>query len=219
MKAYIFSNNRNKVLFTCGMMSALAFALFLFEAVFLHNLSSFGLNWNLFLAWIPLFIVLYMNKQIKEKALSKNKILIFSFLWLLFFPNAPYIITDLVHLHPYHGNSYWHHQIMIYTFAFVSLICGLLSLYWIQQIWTQYFTKSWSVLLTGSSILLSGYGIFLGRIERLNSWDLFTHPLALVNYVLHSFTNPTAILMTAEFSVFIGLAYWMLHNLIHLNDQ
>jgi uncharacterized membrane protein len=216
MKAYLFSNNRSKVLFTCGMMSALAFALFLFEAIFLHNLSSFGLNWNLFLAWIPVFIVLYMNTQ--NIALSKNKTLIYSLLWLLFFPNAPYIITDLVHLSPYKGNSYWHHQIMIYTYAFVSLICGLLSLYWIQKIWTRSFNTNWSIFFTLSSILLSGYGVFLGRIERFNSWDFFTHPMALLKYVLHSFSNSTAILMTVEFSIFIGIAYTMLYSLIHLND-
>lgn len=218
MKIYKESN-RQQVLFNLVLMSALAVVLFLFEAIVLHNTYLIGINWNLFLAWIPLFIVLYMNKQIKEKSLSKNKILIFSLLWLLFFPNAPYIITDLVHLHPYNGNSYWHHQIMIYTYAFVSLICGLLSLYWIQKIWATTFSKYWSMFFVIASVILSGYGVFLGRIQRFNSWDLFTHPMALLKYVLHSFSNPTAILMTFEFSVFIGLAYCMLHSLIHLDDQ
>ncbi|MEA5405930.1 DUF1361 domain-containing protein [Arcicella sp. DC2W] len=218
MKIYK-QKSHNKILSNLAMMSALGVFLFLFEAIVLHNTYLIGINWNLFLAWVPLFIVLYMNKQVKAKALSKNRMLIYSFLWLLFFPNAPYIITDLVHLHPYQGNSYWHHQIMIYTFAFVSLICGLLSLYWIQKIWEATFSKYWSMIFVIASVILAGYGIFLGRIQRFNSWDLFTHPMALLKYVLHSFSNPTAILMTFEFSVFIGLAYCMLHSLIHLNDQ
>lgn len=80
-------------------------------------------------------------------------------------------------------------------------------------------------LFNNQEMLNHGNGeIFLEKYnhkkkERFNSWDFFTHPMALLKYVLHSFSNPTAILMTFEFSVFIGFAYCMLHSLIHLNDR
>jgi uncharacterized membrane protein len=81
------------------------------------------------------------------------------------------------------------------------------------------FSLNWSNIFTFGAIILSGYGIFLGRIERFNSWNFFVHPFSLLKYMFHSIKNPTAILMTFEFSLFIGLAYWMFYSLIHLREE
>ncbi len=213
------SINRFRVLLVLGLMSAMGVGLFVAKIVFLHNWYMFGLNWNLFLAWIPVFIVLRLEKTDTYHHTPKAKVLFMSLLWLLFFPNAPYLITDFVHLYPTQGNLYWHHQIMFFCYAFVSLACGLLSLYWIQRVWTRAFSGWFSNLASVLAIALSGYGIFLGRIVRFNSWDFFVHPFRLSRYVLHSFHNPTAIVMTLEFSVFIGLAYCLFYSLIHLQDK
>ena len=219
MKILNIPINRIRILLTLGLMSASAVGLFILKSVLTHNLALWGINWNLFLAWIPIFIVLWLENKVKIKALQQWEVLTASLIWLLFFPNSPYIITDLVHLQSLSGNTYWHFQIMIFTYAFVSLACGLLSLYWIQKVWTQIFSLNWSNFFTLGAIVLSGYGIFLGRIERWNSWDFFVHPFSLLKYMFHSIKNPTAILMTFEFSLFIGLAYWMFYSLIHLREE
>jgi uncharacterized membrane protein len=219
MKIFNIPINRFRVLFTLGLMSASAVGLFILKSVLTHNLALWGINWNLFLAWIPIFIVVWLENKVRINALQKWEVLFASLMWLLFFPNSPYIITDLVHLQSLSGNTYWHYQIMIFTYAFVSLACGLLSLYWIQKVWTSVFSLNWSNFFTLGSIMLSGYGIFLGRIERWNSWDLFIHPFSLLKFMFHSIKNPTAILMTFEFSLFIGLAYWMFYSLIHLREE
>ena len=219
MKIFNIPINRFRILFTLGLMSASAVGLFILKSVLTHNLALWGINWNLFLAWIPIFIVIWLENKVKINALQKWEVLFASLMWLLFFPNSPYIITDLVHLQSLSGNTYWHYQIMIFTYAFVSLACGLLSLYWIQKVWTKIFSLNWSNFFTFGSIMLSGYGIFLGRVQRWNSWDLFIHPFSLLKYMFHSIKNPTAILMTFEFSIFIGLAYWMFYSLIHLREE
>jgi len=219
MKILNIPINRFRILFTLGLMSASAIGLFTIKSVLTHNLALWGINWNLFLAWIPIFIVLWLENKVKIKALQQWEVLTASLIWLLFFPNSPYIITDLVHLQSLSGNTYWHYQIMIFTYAFVSLACGLLSLYWIQKVWTQVFSLNWSNIFTLGAIVLSGYGIFLGRIERWNSWDFFVHPFSLLKHMIYSIKNPTAILMTFEFSLFIGLAYWMFYSLIHLREE
>ncbi len=219
MKILNIPINRFRILFTLGMMSGAAVGLFVLKTILTHNLALLGINWNLFLAWVPIFIVLWLEKKVQINALQKWEVLTASLLWLLFFPNSPYIITDLVHLQSLSGNTYWHYQIMIFTYAFVSLACGLLSLYWIQKVWTKVFSLNWSNFFTFSAIALSGYGIFLGRVERFNSWDFFVHPFSLLRYMFHSIKNPTAILMTFEFSLFIGLAYWMFYSLIHLREE
>ena len=219
MKIFNIPINRFRILFTLGLMSASAVGLFVLKSVLTHNLALWGINWNLFLAWIPIFIVLWLENKVRINALQKWEVLTGSLLWLLFFPNSPYIITDLVHLQSLSGNTYWHYQIMIFTYAFVSLACGLLSLYWIQKVWTKVFSLNWSNFFTFGSIMLSGYGIFLGRVQRWNSWDFFVHPFSLLKHIIHSIKNPTAILMTFEFSLFIGLAYWMFYSLIHLREE
>lgn len=193
-------------------------ALFLFDALYLHNYSAIGLNWNLFLAWIPIGIVKCIGLSNAKSFMHRVKVLFLSFIWLLFFPNAPYIITDFIHLFPQHSNAYWHRQMMFYTYAFVSLFCGLLSLYWIQQVWQQAFSKVWSTIFAVVSIVLSAYGVYLGRVPRFNSWDFFLKPIALCKFILHSFNNTTAILMTCEFAVFIGLTYIIMLSLIHLRE-
>lgn len=214
MKKPYISINRLRLIFILVLMSTSAVGLFVSKAILTHNFALMGLNWNLFLAWIPVFLALYAEK--KDSFITVSAI---SMLWLLFFPNAPYIITDLVHLTPQGGNLYWHHQIMIFSYAFVSLACGLLSLYWMQRVWTRVFSQRISFWAGFASIGLSGYGIFLGRIERLNSWDLFVHPFSLVRLILHSARSFTAILMTVEFSLFIGLAYWMFYSLLRFKDE
>lgn len=219
MKIFNIPINRFRLIFTLGLMSASAVGLFILKSVLTHNLALWGINWNLFLAWIPVFIVIWLENKVKINALQKWEVLTASLMWLLFFPNSPYIITDLVHLQSLSGNTYWHYQIMIFTYAFVSLACGLLSLYWIQKVWTQVFSLNWSNFFSLGAIMLSGFGIFLGRVERFNSWDFFVHPFILLKYILHSIKNPTAILMTFEFSLFIGLAYWMFYSLIHLREE
>ena len=219
MKILNIPINRFRVLFTLGLMSGSAVCLFILKSVLTHNLALWGINWNLFLAWIPVFIVIWLENKVKINALQKWEVLFASLIWLLFFPNSPYIITDLVHLQSLSGNTYWHYQIMIFTYAFVSLACGLLSRYWIQKVWTKIFSLNWSNFFTFGAIFLSGYGIFLGRVERWNSWDLFVHPFSLLKHIFHSIKNPTAILMTFEFSLFIGLAYWMFYSLIHLRED
>ena len=125
MKILNIPVNRFRILFILGLMSASAVGLFILKTVLTHNFALWGINWNLFLAWIPIFIVLWLEKKVKINALQRWEVLIVSLLWLLFFPNAPYIITDLVHLQSLSGNTYWHYQIMIFTYAFVSLACGL----------------------------------------------------------------------------------------------
>lgn len=219
MKIFNIPINRFRLIFTLGLMSASAVGLFTLKAVLTHNLSMWFINWNLFLAWIPIFIVTWLENKVRINALQKWEVLGISLIWLLFFPNSPYIITDLVHLQSLSGNTYWHYQIMIFTYAFVSLACGLLSLYWIQKVWTTVFSLNWSNFFSLGAIVLSGFGIFLGRIERFNSWDFFVHPFVLLKYIFHSLKNPTAILMTFEFSLFIGLAYWMFYSLIHLREE
>ena len=167
------------------------------------------LLWNLFLAWIPLILA-----QLSYQAMEKNHMptaYAILFLWLLFFPNAPYIITDLLHLKDYSQNILWFDSLLIFSFAITGLLIGLSSLSIVHQSLEQMLGKmqSWSVVV--GSLVLLGFGIYLGRYCRLNSWDLFSQPLWFAGRVLHQFKNPMAFQLTFTYA-FVILGFYMTYR-------
>ncbi len=171
------------------------------------------INWNLFLAWMPLFLSLWFERVAHSEPGSKLKLVSIGLLWLLFFPNAPYVITDFIHIQNTIGVPAWHDALMIFSYAMTSLICGLLSFHWMRQNLMRILPR-WTDYLMLAVLPLSGFGIYLGRVKRLNSWHPFTKPGLLVQQILESLVNRQAILMTLEFSVMIGISYLVLLSLM-----
>jgi len=181
--------------------------------------SYLFLIWNLFLAWVPLLIAFYL-KRVYFLVRKRYSILIVScFIWLLFFPNSPYIITDLIHINPTVTTHVWLDALLIFSFALTGLIAGFISLYILHEILDSLFNRyfNWSLIVL--TFLLSGYGIYLGRVLRWNSWDLFTRPKPLLSDVATQIDNPEAMLMTVVFTFFMIFSYLILHSLINLKYQ
>lgn len=177
---------------------------------------DFSLDWNLFLSWIPLLIAFTASSL--GKMFGKLPIIIgvLSVLWLLFFPNAPYMITDLIHLSTddYARDLTWHDMIMLFYYAQVSLINGLVSLYWIHRSWQKNYSKTIGNLLMLISLPLAGFGVYLGRMQRWNSWDLLHNIENLIASIFESLTDRTALLLSFEFALLIGMLYLMLWALL-----
>ncbi len=183
----------------------------------LKNTSTFlFLIWNLFLAWIPFCIALLLepaSKKIKSKLLSI--ILILS--WLFFFPNAPYILTDLLHLRVRHPVPHWYDLMLIASFAWTGLLLGYLSLYEVQLFIKKRKGQIMSWLFSIGAIFLCGLGIYLGRYLRWNTWDLLRNPLQIITDAFQSMANPA--LQTGEgiiwvSSIFLLLGYLTLVTLM-----
>ncbi len=186
--------------------------------------SGFGtyifLNWNLFLAILPYvistFFLLY-NHKVNSKLLLGG--ILFS--WLLLFPNAPYILTDFFHLEPRANVPYWFDLGLIFSFAWNGLMLGFISLYDIQTAISRRFTafKGWAFSII--SLVLASFGIYLGRYERFNSWDIVTNPIALfidiADRFVHPFSHQRTILMTALFSIVLIFGYVTLVTLFKPN--
>lgn len=176
---------------------------------------DFSMDWNLFLSWIPLLIA--YAARVHSRAFPGQRFVtaLLSFAWLLFFPNAPYMITDLIHLSvDYGSNLTWHDTIMLFYYAQVSLINGLISLYWIHHAWLTVFGNKIGNVLLIFSLPLAGYGIYLGRIERWNSWDILHNPVELLNAVVTGISEKTAILLTFEIGLLLGMLYLVLWVLL-----
>lgn len=195
-------------------MMLAAFSCFLWIGVVWKtgNWNYYYLLWNLFLAWLPLFFayLLYHRMHFPTNRLRKWKFWVMTFLWLIFFPNAPYLITDLIHINERHNPASWGDAILLFSFALSGLAMGINSLYIMHINFRQQFNSRASHLLIGLCIFLSGFGIFLGRVQRWNSWDIVTRPDDLFRDILIQITNPTAIYMTFSFSALIGMVYLLL---------
>ena len=63
-----------------------------------HTVHYWFLMWNLALAWVPfVFAGLAYTLASSRRALTYVLIVCAALVWLLFFPNAPYILTDFLH--------------------------------------------------------------------------------------------------------------------------
>lgn len=175
-----------------------------------HTTFKF-LVWNLFLAWIPLFcaLALWHYSQQMRKPLLRMILLFLS--WLLFFPNAPYLMTDFLHLGQRHNIPLWYDLILIFSFAWNGLVVGFTAL-WIVQTVTQKLYGHWiSWLMAGFTLVTSGFGVYLGRFLRWNSWDILTDPYGLARDVvprlINPFAHPRTLVVTLIFAGFLTIAY------------
>jgi uncharacterized membrane protein len=111
-------------------------------------------------------------------------------LWLLFFPNAPYLVTDFLHLVEREPVPIWYDILMLATFAWTGVLLGFASLRAIQTIVADHLGQFASWLFVSGSLGLGGLGIYLGRFSRWNSWDVFSEPKAVLKDLLLPFTSP-----------------------------
>lgn len=193
----------------------LAFTLFC-AALFFGRMQHSGhstyrfLLWNLFLAWIPLGFAALANRF---RPISRHLLLLLPCLasWLLFLPNAPYILTDLVHLRARSGVPLWFDILLILSFAVHGLLLGLASCHEVHQVLKRRMKPLFAWTLLVGAFIASAYGVYLGRFLRWNSWDILSQPEALLHDVLrpilHPFQNKEVIAMTLGFGVFMFLCY------------
>lgn len=162
------------------------------------------LSYNLFLAMIPLVIsIIILKKDIN--ILSKILLLI---LWILFFPNALYIFSDIIHLsnlefytrEPYnivYNMSFlpWYRLVVTVLSTIVGLVISYLSFQnvmkslSIQRNTIKYFL---SLILISA---LSGIAIFIGRFIRLNSWDAILNIAATLNEIKNAILSENIFLI------------------------
>jgi uncharacterized membrane protein len=135
-------------------------------------------------------------------------------LWLLFLPNAPYIVTDFLHLKHKPPVPLWFDLVLLFSFAGTGLLLGLLSLHNMQQALTARLSARWAQWLIGGAIALSGFGIWLGRFQRWNSWDIFTRPDALLADLLSTLSSWPELARAIGVSVLLSGIFWMGYGLL-----
>jgi len=177
------------------------------------------LIWNLFLAWIP-FIIAYFTYT---ATLNRRQVLVVvpiaAFFWLIFFPNAPYILTDFQHLAGvWRDVPTWYDVMLLIWFSFTGLLLGMVSLFLMQEIIRREFGRwvGWSFVAIVAG--LSSVGVYVGRFLRWNSWDIFFHPAGMAEYTLQRAQDPSlqSILFPSLFGAFFLFLYITLYTFGHL---
>jgi len=182
-----FYFNRSDIEQALIFCSVFSMALMLFRIVYTGHLLFVFLAWNLFLAFVPYVI---SKKMAKASITNKWKFLLCVLVWLLFIPNAFYIITDLFHLDMNENVPLWYDLALLLSFAWSGLLFGILSVRQMEKLFEKNFNKKLDVLFILPVMALNGFGIYIGRYLRFNSWDVLTNPLQLINEIVYLFIHP-----------------------------
>lgn len=182
-------------------------ALYVVRVVYSGSFLFLFIPWNLFLAWLPF----YFSTKMKSEQTLLVKLLWFG-CWLLFLPNAPYLITDLVHLEPRPHVPYYFDLVLLFSAAWNGLLMGLLS---VKNIEEQLHGKLGVIQLKITLFcvfILSGFGIYLGRYDRYNSWHIITQPFELLHDIALYILQPIEHIHTWAVTVLFAAAFWIMYE-------
>ena len=181
-----------------------------------------NLVWNLVLAWIP-FVLAYIAYIMSwRRKLMYFAIPVFAFLWLIFFPNAPYILTDLQHLGQGRANvPLWYDVIVLIWFSWTGMLLGIFSLNLMQEIIKRQIGRwaGWAFVFLVAG--MTSVGLYLGRFARLNSWDILQNPAGIASSIPAWLDDPSArsIGFMALYTLFFIFVYLTIYAFGHVLQE
>jgi uncharacterized membrane protein len=217
-----FSHNKYRLTMFLLLSGAtiVSVAIWRFRADYSNTFHYGFLVWNLFLAWIP-FMISYVTYTL---SLNRRQVYVLipiaAFLWLIFFPNAPYILTDFQHLAfgKWHDLPVWYDVMMLIWFAFTGVLLGMVSLFMMQEIVRREFGRwvGWGFVAVVATV--SAAGIYVGRFLRWNPWDIFNNPKAMVLFTIQHAQDPSlqSVVFISLFTAFFLFLYITLYTFGHL---
>lgn len=150
--------------------------------IYHYHLEGPDLVWNMFLALVALdfsLVSYYISKKV-VRGLG-------AILWLFFYPNTFYMLTDIVHMQ-FTSTVLWNKTSLILYMLYVSsilfgVLCGIES---VKNIVLTFILKNYylRLLFIGVLSFISSFAIHIGRYARLNSWDIFTRPKTVISEIL-----------------------------------
>lgn len=198
---------------------AMCIGLVLARVAYSESGRHLGLIWNLFLAWIP-FILAYIAHVSSWRRITLYIVLPFvAILWLIFFPNAPYMLTDLQDLsRGSAGAPLWYDVIIVVWCSWTGMLLGIISLYLMQDIVLRTFGRVIAWVFVFVITPLSSFGVYIGRFVRLNSWDVLQDPSETAMEILGLVIDPSRRLAAfiLLYTVFFLFVYLLLYSFSHM---
>ncbi|MEP7238316.1 MAG: DUF1361 domain-containing protein [Ferruginibacter sp.] len=172
------------------------------------KLQYLFLVWNIFLAWIPFVISGLFEKM--DNQIKWKQALAFC-CWLAFFPNALYIVTDLVHLQMETVVPKWFDAVLLFSSSVVGLMMAFISLYRVEQYLQQTVNKKLLPALIMLILFLGSFGVYLGRFLRWNSWDIINNPFQLILSIGHRIASPFQYVNTWAVTIIFTILFYLLY--------
>ncbi len=214
-----FSRRRLAALVALAALSAFAVAAVCVRVLYTGTPGYLNLVWNLVLAWVPFVVALVVYDGYRRRV-GALPLLAGGAVWLLFLPNAPYLVTDLGLLRHVEGAPVWFDVVLVSSAAWAGLLLGFLSLYLVHSVVRRVVgtLSAWAFVVV--VLALSSFGIYLGRFQRWNSWDVVTRPRLLLGNIAERAVDPLshgrAVAVTVLFTVFLTLTYAVFFSVARL---
>ncbi|CAI6083448.1 hypothetical protein PAECIP112173_03918 [Paenibacillus sp. JJ-100] len=170
------------------------------------NMYQF-LTWDIFLAWVPYIISLCISYTFNKKVTKMSLIWMvpLSASWLFFLPNSAYLFTEILHSFRYFNTQgetqfwinidFWYNLTLTFAVAVLGLLLSTCSIIQIHEVLNKLVSKYSNMLVVGILLLLSSLGVYIGRFNRWNSWDVLSKPGQIVLDIVNDFTAGNSIVI------------------------
>ena len=169
--------------------------------------------WNLFLAFIPLALSFWLFRRpskVRDVLWWTGLVM-----YVAFLPNAPYLLTDIIHLirATQSGYSVWVIGLVFFPLHLIAILGGF-EAYVVSLINQGYYlnrigAKAWILWAELGMHLLCGIGVFIGRFRRFNSWDLVTDPGNVLLTTLDDLTDKRPAFVICVTFAILAVLYWI----------
>ncbi len=173
--------------------------------------------WNLFLAFIPFVLSFWLFRR-----QTNDRSAVWWLGWLVFLaflPNAPYLLTDIIHLIRgiRVGYATWIIALVFIPLHIAAITSGF-EAYVIALINQGHYLKRQGQrqLVLWSELAIHGLcaiGIYLGRFQRLNSWDLVTDPGNVLLTTVNDLTEKLPLLVVVITFAILTVSYWIMKQI------
>ena len=192
-----------------ALLCSIILAMWLARYVYTGSIRFFFIGWNIFLGLIPFAAAAYLIKKQKELGRFSKTFLLFT--WLLFLPNSFYIITDLIHLKSNEQFMLWYDAGFLFFAALTGIVAGVISILMIERFSSRYLGKAKAMAISFVTLGLSGFGVYLGRFDRFNSWNIINDPFELFYTILHYVKDPVVNYRVWGISLVLGGMFMALY--------
>ena len=204
-------SSRERVVASLAGLSGVSVLLFLAGAAANHSLKFDYLLWNLFLAWLPLGVMVVLFRTLRAHLWSDWLPLGLTFLWLILLPNTFYMISDFVHIQDVVRHNLLYDVVMFTACIFTASLLGFSSLYMVHTELRKRTTMRNSSIAVAVILCLCSYAIYLGRGLRWNSWDVLVNPTGILfdvsDHLIHPLQSGEMLSTTASFFILLGSLY------------
>lgn len=201
-----------------GITAGLCVSLFLIRVIYTHSWNYWFLMENLALAFIPLGFSWLLVKNLKQNRWLDLPNIILSVLWLVFLPNAWYVLTDYVHAGATTQISQLYDIVLITSLVVSGFAAGFTSLYMIHRQLLKRMSFNLAAAIVTGILLLSSFAIYVGRDLRWSSWDVVANPAGITldvsDRVFHPLGHPRSWDMTGVVFLLLGTIYLSLWQVI-----